>query len=401
MHRGRRVAIGVLLAVALVAAVGCGSDGDGTAAPAAGTSTSTSTALEPARAVSRAQLGAFADGLVSGTGAEGGIVAWRVGDDDPVVVTAGVADARTGQALHTDDPFHVASITKSFVAAAVVLLAADHTVDLDLDDPLSDHVDWPGGETISIRQLLDHTSGLARFGNTNQSDTEAEAYLDLIRGGGAITLDRSLAAARGLAPEATPGDTAVYSNLNYLLAGAVIEAVTGEDVDTVLQERLFDPLGMAATWYPPHAPGDADPLPGLYDVDAGVPVLPTSNFDMEPWRTVAAPAAGAVSTIDDLLTWSDAVLRTQAIDGVDVAAMTAIGPGGYGLGVAGVTEDGACVFEGCPDGAEFTRLALNGDIPGSSTRLLYDPTTDATLFVYLNRNALELDGPMLDFVRSG
>lgn len=395
MRGGRRATIGLLLGAALVVGA-CSSDGGGDTAVDAGATTSSTVAA--ARALTEAELQAFADDLVADTAADGGIVAWRVGDDEPIVVTAGVTDADGGRAVRRDDAFHVASITKSFVAAALVVLAADDALDLDLDDPLTDHVDWPGAEDVTVRQLLDQTSGLARFGNAHQTTEEEAAYFGLLQQGGAITLAETLAAARDLPPVTDPGEGAAYSNLNYVLAGAVIEAVTGDDVGTVLQERLFTPLGMDATWYPPQEPGDAEPLPGLYDVDVGAPVLPTTTFDMEPWRTITAPAAGAVSTLDDLLVWRDAVLREQAIDGVDVSAMTEIGPGGYGLGVAGVTEDGACIFDGCPPDPEFTRWGLNGDIPGSSTRVLHDPATDATLFVYLNRNALSLDEPTLAFL---
>ena len=384
----------VLVAVAALLVAGCasgGDDGGPTAAPAAAAAPATTSTTAAARPVSEAQLQAFADELVADTRSQRAIVAWADGDEDPVVVTVG-GDVQAG------DAFHVASITKSFTAAALVLLDADGTVDLDA--PVATYVDWPGGDAITVRQLLDHTSGLGPFGNPGDGaeDGTGSRYLELVQRGGALSLDEVLAATRDIAPVDDPGASATYSNLNYVVAGAVIEAATGEDVGTVLRERLFDPLGLDHTWYPPQGPGDADPLPGLYELEPDLDPLPTTAFDMEPWRTVAAPAAGAVSILDDLLVWSDAVLREQRIGAVDVSAMTEIGPGGYGLGVAGVTDDGACIFEGCPPDQTFTRWGLNGDIPGSSTRLLHDPATDTTLFVYLDRNALELDGPLLDFL---
>ena len=379
----------LLTAVALSATACASGTDDAVTTSSAGVSPTTVSA----RSVSEGELRSFADDLLSSTGAERALVAWVEGDADPLVVAAG-EDVQAGAS------FHVASITKSFVAAALVLLDADGTV--DLDDPIATYVDWPCGDAITVRQLLDHTSGLGPFGNPGdgQEDGTGSRYLELVQRGGALTLDEVLAATRDIAPTDEPGASATYSNLNYVVAGAVIEAATGEDVGTVLQERLFDPLGMDHTWYPPQGPGDADPLPGLYELEPDLDPLPTTAFDMEPWRTVAAPAAGAVSTLDDLLRWRDAILREQSIDGVDVSAMTQIGPGGYGLGVAGVTADGACIFEGCPPGQEFTRWGLNGDIPGASTRVLYDPATDATLFVYLDRNALSLDEPTLAFLEA-
>lgn len=390
VHRPWVPVLVVGLVLALVAG-GCGG-GSETADDSEGSATATTTApIVASRSVTEAELQAFADELVTDTRSQRAIVAWADGDEDPVVVTV-------GEDVQADDAFHVASITKSFVAAALVLLDADGTVELDA--PVATYVDWPGGEDITVSQLLDHTSGLGPFGNPGdgEEDGTGSHYLELVQRGGALSLDEVLAATRDIAPVDEPGASATYSNLNYVVAGAVVKAATDEDVGAVLQERLFEPLGMDHTWYPPRAPGDAEPLPGLYELEPELDPLPTTAFDMEPWRTVAAPAAGAVSTLDDLLTWRHAVLREQRIGGVDVSAMTEIGPGGYGLGVAGVTADGACIFEGCPPDQDFTRWGLNGDIPGSSTRVLHDPTTDATLFVYLDRNALSLDEPMLAFV---
>lgn len=393
MHRICSRLTGSVALVALIASgvAACGStDGTSAAAP----TTTTTAARAPAPDIDEAQLQAFADGLVDDTSADGGIVAWKVGDEDPLVVTTGVADARTGQTLHAGDAFDVASITKSFVAATLVLLAADGA--LDLDDPLSDHVaDWPNAETIQVRQLLDQSSGVATFGN---GDTEGDLYLERVAQGGSASIDETLDATRNLPPVDEPGRSTTYSNLNYVLAGAVIEAVTGEDLATVFEQRLFEPVGMDATWYLEPSSGDPEPLPGLYELEPDQDPLPTTEIPMDAWRTVSAPAVGAVSTVDDLLAWSDAVFRARMIDGTDLSAMTEITSGGYGLGVVGVTADGACVFDGCAPDQAFTRWGLNGDIPGSSTRVLYDPGTDATLFVYLNRDHLSLDGPTLAFL---
>lgn len=380
------------------AAVACSGSGDDTAATTTAVTDATTTSVAPFaehREVDEAQLQAFADSLLPETEADGGIVAWKVGDSDPLVVTTGVADARTGQVIEPGDAFDVASITKSFVAATLVLLANDG--ELELTDPLSDFVpDWPNGDTIEVRQLLDHSSGVATFGN---SEEEGDLYIERVAQGGSDSIDETLDATRDLPPVGEPGESTTYSNLNYVLAGAVIEEVTGEDIGVVFEQHLFEPLGMDATWYLQAAAGDADALPGLYELDPDQDLLPTTEIPMDAWRSVSAPAVGAVSTLDDLLVWADAVFRAQSIDGVDLSAMTEIQPGGYGLGVVGVTEDGACIFNGgCPDGAEFTRWAMNGEIPGSSTRLLHDPATDATLFVYLNRDAVALDGPMIDFL---
>lgn len=355
----------------------------------------------PGGAVAVEDLQRFADELVSSTGSDGGIVAVQAGDAAPVTVVSGMADTEAGVELPPVGSFHVASVTKSYVAAAALALAEAGV--LDLDEPIDRWIDWPGGDRITLRQLLQHTAGVDAFG---AAGTDSDLFVQLVLDQGhSYTIDEVLDATRDLAPLDEPGASTTYSNLGYVLAGAVLEAATGQTLGDVLEQRVFGPAGLDATWYAPDAEtaetGSGDlpaPLPGLYDFDPGSEPISTTDFSMASWETLVGPASGAVSTMDDYLRWGDIVLRDRALDGLDLASMSSIGPGGYGLGVVGVTADGACVFDGCPSGATFTRTSLNGDMPGASTRLLYDPTSDTLVAVYLNRNGLSLDGPMLGFV---
>ena len=390
---------GVVFAAALAAAAaGCSSDaGPQTGAPARSTGTSAAPAGQGVEglAVGEDELEAFARQLVDDTGSTAAIVALVRGDGPPVVAVTGSAPSVDGvkpEPLAVDAPLHVSSITKSHVAALAVLL--DDEGAIDLDAPIDRWVDWPGGDRLSLRQLLDNSSGLGTLGE----DDVGSAFTGFVIRGEPVALDEVLAATRDTPPVAAPGEGTHYSNLNYVLAGGVLEAATGEDLGALLQSRLFEPLGLSDTWYPPAGPGDAVPAPGLYEVEPGTEPVATSALPMVAWQTVAAPAWGIVSTVPDLLTWSSVVLRDRSIGGMDLSSLSEIGPGGYGLGVIGVTADGDCVFDGCPAGAVFERLALNGDLPGSSTRILYDPATDVTLVVFLNRNALALDGPLIGFL---
>lgn len=396
-RRGRVVRA---LAVALtVAAVGCSSD----ATPRAqdprrsSTTTTTTTAAPPDEPdlVDAAELQAFVQRLVEDTGATSGIVAFAKGEAEPVVAAAGSApsvDGGPGKPITADAPVYVSSITKSFVAALAVLLDDEGVVDLDA--PIDRWIDWPGGGGITLRQLLANTSGLGTLGE----DDPTSAFTEFLSRGTPVTLDEVLAGTRDTPPVAAPGEGTHYSNLNYVVAGGVIEAATGDELGSLLRTRLFEPLELGGTWYPPAGAGDAAPAPGLYEIEPGVDPVVTEGFPLVAWQTVGAPAWGIVSMVPDVFTWSSAVLRDRSIDGVDVSSLAEIDSGGYGLGVIGVTADGDCVFEGCPPDADFERLALNGDFPGSSTRVLYDPATDLTVFVYLDRNALALDQPVIDFL---
>lgn len=366
----------------LLAALGLG-------ACSASTTASPPSTEPPPSAAEAAVVDGFLEDLLTATEADGGIVAVVAGDADPVVAVEGTAGPG-GAPLTADAPVLVASITKSYVAAAVLSLVADG--ELSLDDTLAQWVDWPGGDEITLRALLGHTAGVAPFGN----DGEAVPLFSqlVVEGPRQWSIPEILDRTRDLPPAGPPG-TAAYTNLGYVLVGAVVEEVTGQPLATVLDERVFGPAGLDATWYPPAGPGDRPPVPGTWEVDPSLPVVSTVGTDMTGWQTVAGPAAGAVSDLDDLLRWAEVLLADERLGELDLSEMNEIGDQGYGLGVVGVAADGACIFEGCPPGLDYPYRAVNGDLAGSSTRVLHDPGSDTTIVVYLDRNALSLDEPML------
>lgn len=111
------------------------------------------------------------------------------------------------------------------------------------------------------------------------------------------------------------------------------------------------------------------------------------------------PSAAAMSTVNDLLAWSDALFRSRRIGDVDLAPLLEIDPGGSGLGVLGIDrETGSCIFSTCPDDVDFDYLGLNGEAPGAAVRLWYDPANDITLLIYLNRDGTSLDRPLIDLL---
>lgn len=383
--------------VVLMTASGCtpGTGSPSERDPAASAGSDVSTTTRPTGPVSPARLEAFGEQLLVDTGSTGGIVAVTSRGAAPVVVAVGAestADGTPGEPIDPESPLDVASVTKSYVAALALVLAADGVVDLDA--PIGVWIDWPGGDRITLRHLLTHTSGLGRFGDGESPSP----FLDLVARGEPVDLDEVLAAARDVAPIGEPGGGTRYGNLNYALAGAVLEAAADQPLADLFRSRLFAPLNLDDTSYPPAIPeGTTSPV-GLYEFDAGVAPIVTTAISLDAWRTALGPASGAMSTVDDLLAWSDAVFRRGRVGDVDLSAMRAIGPGGYGIGVIGVGPEGDCIFDGCPPDVSFDRWALNGDFPGASTRVLYDPATDTTLVVYLNRNSLDLDPALIGFL---
>ncbi len=164
------------------------------------------------------------------------VVLRRGGDTD--VLTAGKADTATGALMTSRHRFHVASMTKPMVATVVMQLVEDGA--LTLDDTVEQWL--PGllreGDHITVQQLLSHTSGLADY-----NDTPAD--WPILR---RPPVDQhALVVAAGRADrDFEPGEGQSYSNTNYAVLGLIVERVTGQSLETNLDRRIFEPLGMTS-----------------------------------------------------------------------------------------------------------------------------------------------------------
>lgn len=151
----------------------------------------------------------------------------------------GWADMEWDLANTSDTKFRLASVTKPFTSMLIMQLVADGT--LDLHTPIINYLpDYPktNGEQITIHHLLTHTSGTVR---DYEDNIPLNKYPDRQRPG------RLVQEFSGLTLEFTPGEKFAYSNSGYMVLGYIIETVTGETYETVLQERILTPLGMKNT----------------------------------------------------------------------------------------------------------------------------------------------------------
>lgn len=171
-------------------------------------------------------------------GAVGASLAFAVVEGPAKVVTAGVADRRDGTPVTPDRLFKIGSCTKSFVAAALVRLAEDGKIDLGL--PISN---WfpglPGAEGISVRQLVNHRNGLPEF--------EYDIPMDPSR---VWKPSELVDIAFKVGGQKAPGGPAVYNNTGYVLAGLLIEQVTGQPLGAYVRQAVLEPLGLRDTWSP-------------------------------------------------------------------------------------------------------------------------------------------------------
>ena len=151
----------------------------------------------------------------------------------------GRANLELAAPVSTKTVFRIGSLTKQFTAAGVLLLAEQGK--LKIDDKLSVYLpDFPRANEVTLRDLLDHTSGIHNF-------TEGPV-IDKISTSGA-TVQELVADIAGQSPlyDFEPGTGWWYSNSNYALLGAVIEKVSGKSWGAFMKAEIFDRLGMADT----------------------------------------------------------------------------------------------------------------------------------------------------------
>jgi D-alanyl-D-alanine carboxypeptidase len=231
--------------------------------------------------------------------------------------------------LRTTDTFRVASITKPFVATVVLQLVAEGG--LRLDDSVERWLPGlvPGGGSITVRELLDHTSGLFDFGDDAgwQSKVLADPATEWP--------PRELVGIATAHPRAfLPGAGWAYSNTNYVLLGLVVEAVAGTTLERQLTDRLFRPLALDATSLPTGTSMPGHPAHGYI----GFATLPWLQGLLDTTtlisNSVAWAAGGIVSDADDLTRFFAALLGGRLLRPDLLAEMkTPVSGSGYGLGL--------------------------------------------------------------------
>ncbi|MFF0294567.1 serine hydrolase domain-containing protein [Kitasatospora sp. NPDC004614] len=290
-------------------------------------------AMAPAEANAADVVQQRLDALVTGDHVPGALAAVRGRDGRTRDYTAGVGDLATGAKVPADGQVRVGSNTKTFVAVVVLQLVAEGKVDLDasLDTYLPGliHGDGIDGRRITVRQVLQHTSGLANYTEFLEF-SRADQYLEPRE-----LLDIALAHR----PDFAPGAGWKYSNTGYLVAGLIVQKVTGRPVGEEITKRVIDRVGLRHTYFP--APGELtirERHPHGYVVEEpGTPPLDITEMDSS-W----AWAAGAmISTNTDLNRFFSALIGGRLLPPAQLAQMRTtvpaeyMGPGArYGLGLA-------------------------------------------------------------------
>jgi CubicO group peptidase (beta-lactamase class C family) len=306
---------------------------------------------------------------------------WRRGSAE-FSYAGGVAHRGHGVPVTGRSRFFVASITKMATATAALRLVENGT--LRLDDPLVDvlPVDQrPASLTRghTLHHLLSHTSGLANY--HDDAATTWDSFVGawdriptyrIRRPADMLPLFGDLLAVR------PPGEKYEYGDINYVLAGMVIEAATGRPWGEVAAEEVFRPAGMVDTAIDSL---DLDParLAVGYLTDAG----PAASWKSNIYSVTAngMPDGGMITTATDLARLIDALLGGGLLSAETVAAMTRPqGPPStdleqYGYGCELVVEDGAVVIVG-----------HGGSDPGVSAMLVHHLAAATTIVALCNQD---------------
>jgi D-alanyl-D-alanine carboxypeptidase len=255
------------------------------------------------------------------------------------VARSGVADVRTGRPVPYESYFRIGSTTKTFVSVVILQLVAEGSMSLEdkVERWLPGVVTGNGndGRAISVRQLLQHKSGLHDYVVELPFWRSERDYLDTRFT--SARPEQLVAIAMAHPPDSAPGTTVGYSSTNYILAGMIIEAVTDHPWQHEVRHRVLEPLSLRNTFSPGHSPFLPQPHARGYTRFPGTDNLVDTTVFNQTWN---GAGGDLISTTGDLTRFWQALLGGRLLRPAQLAEMrtTEARPGGqsfveYGLGI--------------------------------------------------------------------
>ncbi|MGQ7874704.1 serine hydrolase domain-containing protein [Bacillus sp. 1A] len=293
---------------------------------------------------------------------------------------AGVANLSSKKPMKTDFRFRIGSVTKTFTATVVLQLAEENR--LNLDDSIEK---WLPGviqgngyddKQITIRQVLNHTSGIAEYTRSksfNLMDTKKSYRAEeLVKMG------------ISMPPDFAPGKSWSYSNTGYVLLGILIETVTGNSYAEEIENRIIEPLELSNTFLP----GNSSVIPGTKHARGYIQLDGASEpKDVTYYNPSMGSSAGdMISTADDLNKFFSYLLGGKLIKEQQLKQMLTTVPTGeavlgrYGLGIYETK---------LPNGVSI--WGHGGSIPGFVT--FAGGTLGGKHTLAVNLNSLNADSP--------
>lgn len=337
----------------------------------------------------RPELQRILDGLVQGRGRVApGAAAYVAGPRGVWQGSAGIANVKTGEHMQPDTRVRLESVSKLWTATLIIRLVAEGRLGLDdtVERWLPDLL--PYGERVTVRELLDHTSGMV---DTNDIMHAPGRYLHRVRDPAlrarALAVARRLEAnpayefsprlwvelAAALPLEDAPGTTYHYSNIGYMVAGMIAERTGGADLASLMRQHILEPLHLTSAAYDPAATIAEEHAHG-YRVAASGKLTDTTT-----WTMGLGANGGIVSDAVDEARFLQGVMRGRLLEPSLLAELKQPPPfSSYALGIgvdATVCAGTAYGHNGGGDGFE-TNVLVSGDGSRVAVLLLNGRTAD-------------------------
>lgn len=349
--------------------------------------TATATAQQPDVALVRTLDSLAGSGVVENRAA--GIVAAVVRGNDTLLLKGyGKADVEWDVPMPADAMFEIGSVTKQFTAVAILQLRDAGKLGLD-DDVTKWLPDFDTrGNKLTLRRLLDHTSGMVGL-------TEMPEFGTLVTNA-RFPRDSAYALINRYPFQFPTGQAQIYNNSAFWLLGLVVEKASGMTYEDYVEKRIFAPLGMTRSMYCDSNEHVARRAHG-YAVQNGVVRRAPTNVHTWPF------AAGSLcSTAGDLVTWLTALHGGKVLSPASYAEMVAPStladgtPLRYGMGIAVGTDSRGLRF-----------IGHGGSIAGFTAEAAWYPDARMAIVVLMNSNgnigpgavASELAGAVLPWTR--
>ena len=286
--------------------------------------------------------------------------------------TSGTTDLARRELLERDDILRVGSVTKTFTAVIVLKLVDEGR--LSLDDPIAKWFpDFPTAKEISVRQLLNHTSGIPDIiprvlmkSIVPSTYWKPEELVDI------IARDPT---------SFTPRGAFAYSNTNYILLGLITEKISGKPFVRQLHEQIIDPLDLQHTYFIPYEQAPVNLVPGFDRDLSSFPGMLDISIANTSWATAAFASGALASTADDLGVFYERLFAGALLSPAAMSEMmtfvSAPNPGfsaqnGYGPGLMRLEVDGQEL------------VGHVGEFMGSTAIAMYSPDEKYVMVVTSN-----------------
>jgi D-alanyl-D-alanine carboxypeptidase len=320
---------------------------------------------------------------------------------NPVIYYAGTYKIHGGKRINKDSLFETGSITKSFVSVVILQLASEYHLNLDSKNVIAKYFpEYPRWGNITLRQLMNMTSGIP--GNGNKRDDDIYRHFSGYEYKHYISPNRILNLTYQYPLHFKPGTEYEYSNTNYVLLGQLIQRITGHSGVSEIKTRVFDKLHLKHTYFPTDKLTD---IPGV-DLAEIVHGYAFYSNDSDPYPFIKfgedtsgfsysedSYAGAIVSTPSDINVYVHALYKPSALltkaqlteftslvsvlNGQPFSPVSIPNQIGYGLGIFGfysTNEKGMIYFyQGQTDGFQFFYL--------------YNPKTQQYLTFTINTSA--------------